>query len=540
MSNERTFKILDCTLRDGGYYNNWNFSDELIENYVRASLAAKIDVIEIGFRSSLNNKFKGACAYSSDLFLENLPFLNGTDIAVMVNGSEICRTDSIPRLLEKLFPKPAISSIVSIVRIACHFSELSRVLSATRWLADHGYKICINIMQISDRKYADIKEITSMASDCPIDVLYFADSTGSLKPDDISRIVEWFRTGWQRELGIHTHNNMGIALQNTLRAYEEGVNWLDSTVSGMGRGPGNAKTEELVIETETLRDGNVNYVPLMALSRQKFDKLKAQYGWGPHPYYYLSGKYGIHPSYIQEMINDARYDDEDIIAVTNQLKSEGGKVFSLDSLDLARQFYIDKANGSWSPTEIFNGREVLILGSGPGVREHSSALELYIQKQSPLVLALNTQSAIDSSLIDLRIACHPVRLIADVEEYNQLAEPLIIPVSSLPKSLRNELANKKVFDYGLGISANKFQCNNTYCIIPSPLVLAYALAVATSGKSKNILLAGFDGYAPGDPRNEEIENIFLTYFNSYPNALLHSITSTNFKTIASKSLYGMF
>ena len=49
--------------------------------------------------------------------------------------------------------------------------------------------------------------------------------------------------GWNRELGIHTHKKMGIALQNTLCAYDEGVNWMDVTVSGMGRGPGNACTQ---------------------------------------------------------------------------------------------------------------------------------------------------------------------------------------------------------------------------------------------------------------------------------------------------------
>lgn len=61
------------------------------------------------------------------------------------------------------------------------------------------------------------------------------------------------------------------------------------------------------------------------------------------------------------------------------------------------------------------GREVLILGSGPGVAAHASTLEAYVRRAQPLVVALNTQSAIDASLIDLRIACHPVRLLADAE-----------------------------------------------------------------------------------------------------------------------------
>ena len=364
MSKLMSPKILDCTLRDGGYYNNWDFDDRLIKEYLRAIKAAKVDIVEIGFRSSLNNQFKGPCAYSSDAFLEAFPALIDIDVAVMINGSEICNAKSISNLLGHIFPKPADLSVVSIVRIACHFSELPMVMPAVSWLADHGFRVCINVMQISDRTFSEIQEITSIASNWPIDVLYFADSTGSMKPDNITNIVEWLRMGWNRELGIHTHNNMGIALQNTLRAYEEGVNWMDVTVSGMGRGPGNACTEELLIEMESRRSDSGNLVPLMSLRRNKFEPLKAQYGWGPNPYYYMSGKYGIHPSYIQEMINDTRYDDEDILAVTNQLRSDGGKSFNYNSLDLARKFYVKKIDGTWSPTDDFKDKDVLILGSG--------------------------------------------------------------------------------------------------------------------------------------------------------------------------------
>src|SRR6056297_1662511 len=78
------------------------------------------------------------------------------------------------------------------------------------------------------------------------------------------------RQEWRGELGIHTHDNMGLALPNTLRAHAEGVEWLDATVTGMGRGPGNARTEELAIEVAALRQAAPNLVPLMTLIRKHF------------------------------------------------------------------------------------------------------------------------------------------------------------------------------------------------------------------------------------------------------------------------------
>lgn len=81
--------VLDCTLRDGGYYNAWDFSPSLIEEYLVAVRAAQVDVVEIGFRFLQNRGFKGPCAYSTDDFLRSLAIPEGLTIAVMV---ERCRS----------------------------------------------------------------------------------------------------------------------------------------------------------------------------------------------------------------------------------------------------------------------------------------------------------------------------------------------------------------------------------------------------------------------------------------------------------------
>ncbi len=103
-------------------------------------------------------------------------------------------------------------------------------------------------MQVADRTEDEIKALARQATAYPLDALYFADSMGSMNPDQTAQIIQWLRSEWSGALGIHTHDNLGLALSNTLRALDEGVTWVDSTVTGMGRGPGNARTEELAIE----------------------------------------------------------------------------------------------------------------------------------------------------------------------------------------------------------------------------------------------------------------------------------------------------
>lgn len=82
---------------------------------------------------------------------------------------------------------------------------------------------------------------------------------------------------------------------------------------------------------------------------------------------------------------------------------------------------------------MINDREVVIIGTGQGIVKHRQALEDYIQREKPFVIALNTQTQIASELIDIRAACHPVRLLTDSTIHNNLPQPLVIPFSMLPK-----------------------------------------------------------------------------------------------------------
>lgn len=530
--------FLDCTLRDGGYYNAWDFSPDLIHKYLHAMHAARVDVVELGFRTLKNQGFQGPCAFTTDEFIRSLIIPSGLTVGVMVNGNELVGEVPQQEALERLFPRAAADSPVDLVRIACHVHEFESALPAITWLKERGYQVGFNLMQVAECTQEEVKTLARQAKAYPMDVLYFADSMGSMNPDQAAQIIQWFRSEWAGAMGIHTHDNLGLALSNTLRALDEGVTWVDSTVTGMGRGPGNARTEELAIEIAERRGKAVNMVPLMVLLREHFKPLQAHYGWGTNPYYYLAGKYGIHPTYIQEMHSDSRYSEEDVLAVIEHLRVRGGKKFNLNTLDAARHFYRGEPKGQWSPRELFAGREVLLLGTGPGVARHRGALERYIRNHQPLVLALNTQTAIEAELINLRVACHPVRLLADCEVHTRLPQPLITPYSMLPEDVRESLGGKEVLDFGLNVQSEGFQFSETHCTAPTSLVVAYVLAVATSGQASRILMAGFDGYGADDPRSREMHQLLEQYQAAEGALPITAITPTRYG-LHSESVYAL-
>jgi 4-hydroxy 2-oxovalerate aldolase len=543
MSKNINIKLLDCTLRDGGYYNNWNFSPELIKDYLEAMASIQADYVEIGFRFISNNDFKGGCAFSTDSYIISLdiPHALKNKIGVMVNGSDILSQGSsksdIYTVLETLFA-PKKQSPVSLVRIACHLHEFEYCLPAVIWLKDQGYKVGFNLMQIHNANEEKIAELLKLANKHPIDVLYFADSMGSLNAQQITTIVNRFKNTWSGAIGIHAHDSMGNAVNNSMQAVSDGVSWVDCTVTGMGRGPGNAQTEYLVIELDIYRKLNTSKTKLLKLIRNHFRPLKEQYDWGINPYYFLAGKHNIHPTYVQKMIADTRYNEEDIVSVIDYLKEQGGNKFNPDVLETARHFYSDDTKGTWSPETVIKNNSVLIIGAGPGAVRHCKAIEAYVKKHNPFVIALNIQKSIAEDLINARAACHPVRVLADCNEYLSLPQPLIVPASMLPNNVKQKLKQKNLFDFDIAIDANNFVFNNSSCTLPNLLVLSYALAIASSGKAKQILLAGFDGYGADDLRRKEIDHVFNLYQKAKGSVDFFSITDTRYE-IPIKSIYGM-
>ena len=103
--------MLDCTLRDGGYYNNWDFSSKLVNDYLKVMSKVGIKYVEIGFRSFTSTTYKGSNWYTTDDYLESLKIPSSLKIVVMVNASQILNEKNILKATKLLF-KPKIKSKV--------------------------------------------------------------------------------------------------------------------------------------------------------------------------------------------------------------------------------------------------------------------------------------------------------------------------------------------------------------------------------------------------------------------------------------------
>jgi 4-hydroxy 2-oxovalerate aldolase len=533
-------KVIDCTLRDGGYYNNWEFPVSLVNSYLKTMSKTGVKYVELGFRSTQNKDFKGLNWYTTDSYIKNLKIPNNINLGVMVNASEFISLQfSLRTTIKKLF-KNKKESKIKFIRLACHYDELFIILDACKILKKLGYKVGVNLMQISEYKENHIFYACNLANKAKLDMLYIADSLGALNQEDISSLVSTVRKYWRGPIGIHAHDNLGRAISNTLSALNAGCNWLDSTVMGMGRGPGNTQTEYLLIHLNNFKNTNTNIkkfniLPLMEFITKDFVDLKEYYKWGMNPYYYLAGSYSIHPTYIQEMMA-MKLNNSEMLNAIEYLNKIGAKKYNseLVKIEFGKKNLLNK--GTWSPLNTIKSRQVILIATGPKMIDYKNEVENYIKIKKPYVIALDPSVIINKKYIDLYVSCNPLKLITDIDKIKNVKSSLAIPHSLLTKNLINKFKNIKLLNYEVAVQIGKYKIYKKEAVIPKLYNVAYALSLATSGNAKNILLAGFDGYGLNDIRTKTIDELFLSYTLSKNSKDLIATTPTIYK-IKSSSIY---
>jgi len=532
-------KILDCTLRDGGYYNNWDFSKELIEEYLQAMSAAKIEYVEIGFRFLKKDIYLGPCAYTTPSFLETLNIPKNLKIGIMINAKDIISNNFSNAEIDKIFFQFSRKKKISFVRFACHLNEVKKIALICNRLNKKNIITAINLMQISEIKDKEIEDTLRLLSKSKLDLFYFADSLGNLEPHNITHIANLIKRNWKKDIGFHAHDNMSRALINGVAAFENGVNWIDSTVTGMGRGAGNIQTEFALMQFTKNLNKNSDISLLLKLIEKRFAPMKNKYKWGTNPYYFLAGQHKIHPTFIQSMLNDLKLEPTEMLSAIDNLKEGEGKNFNRNLIEVGNKIYKGKTKGTWKPLNLIKGKNVLIIGSGPSSFKHSKAIENFIKKNKPFVIALNTEKTIEEKLINLRVSCHTLRVMSDMSLFKKIHQPLVLPLDRLPANQKKEFKKLKVFNYGLEVKAGKFSFGSMSSIAPNSLTIVYALSIANSGKSKKIYVSGLDGYPMDDPRRHEMDETLKLYLSIKNRSDLISITPTRYK-IKSSSVYANF
>jgi len=526
--------ILDCTLRDGGYYNDWDFDAELVSDYLESGTKAGLDFIELGLRQFNNTKYRGAHAYTTREYLDRLRLPEGPIYGVMVDAVTILsQKGSQQDCIDRLF-LDASDEKISLVRIAAHFREVPECLPMLVRLKEKGYIVGLNIMQASLQSESDIIELSEIISpwNC-VDVVYFADSLGSMNSADMERVYNALRSHWNGDLGFHAHNNMGQAVANALKAFELGCNWIDGTVTGMGRGAGNAETEYLLMAPAILRPME-QLNSLFNLVATRFESMKRSYGWGASVPYYIGALKSIHPTYVQELCSDRSLKSSLLAGILTDLgNTTHPQVYDKAILENVKASIISQVEhiDGVPVTNILAGREVLLVAQTNSTERYQQAIADYAKKKNVILMSINFPKLVPDLTYDYIVVSHNEKFREDGYEYQSASCPFIAPKKLFPHDGINV-----EFDYGFSVKKNVFETHGSYSDIPFRLTLAYAIGFCLDAGATNISLAGFCGFDKYDPRQKEMET-FLSIL-SRSDIELTSLTPTSF-SINERSIYAI-
>lgn len=381
-------------------------------------------------------------------------------------------------------------------------------------------------MQITTISYSKLKKIVSYLNlhKKYLECFYIADSLGDLDTEHLKKLYVILRN-FKGPLGIHAHDNLNCALINTKQAINLKFNYVDSTIMGMGRGAGNTKTEEILFY---LREKKLNFddKPLIEFIGKHFLKLQKKFRWGTNIYYFLSAKYQIHPTYVQKMLDDKKYKHLDIISSLEILKNFNSTKFKDDILK--NPFHYNDLNffsGDWSGSSKFKNKKILVLGPGNTLRKYKQKIINFIKKKKPIVISINTNQYIDNQYIDYFCSCNYARFLMEYHKYENYNKPLIFPKKQIKEKRTFKI---KILNYGFKILKGNFKPGKYFSIIPNYLSLFYLLGILIYSSSKQIYLAGMDGYNKKDNNFKQINSIFENKKFNFLFKKVLSLTPTNY------------
>lgn len=298
-------KVLDATIRDGGLVNNFDFSDEFIRDLYKTNIKAGVDYMEFGYKASKEifdvNKF-GKWKFCDEESIRDIVGENISDMKISVMA-DVGRCDYKKDIIDRK------DSVIDMIRVATYINTMPAAIDMIEDAKNKGYETTCNIMAISNAKESDMDAALEMLGKSDVDGIYIVDSYGSIYPEQMRSLADKYLSigeKYNKQIGIHAHNNQQLAFANTIEVVKRGVNLLDATMSCMGRGAGNCAMELLL---GFLKNPKYNLFPVLQFIEKHINPLKENGTvWGYDIPYLLTGRLNQHPSAAIDFTRDRRSD----------------------------------------------------------------------------------------------------------------------------------------------------------------------------------------------------------------------------------------
>lgn len=469
--------LLDCTLRDGGYITNWQFSDKHQLSVIQSLIDANIEIVEVGYL----NQAKGLDADSTlfpsmksiDATLGELKSERSSRFVVMINLGDY-DVNLLPDATE---------TNVSGIRLAFHKKQIPEAYEEAKIICAKGYELYVQPMVSVGYEDSEMLRLVELFDKLPIYAFYIVDSFGSMTREQFKRLFFLIDNNLREGivLGYHGHNNMQLAYSHAMDMVEMVSHRniaIDASVYGMGRGAGNLNTEVFIDFLNKSYGASYKINPLLEIIDNYLESIYSKNCWGFSMGHYLSALYDAHPNYGSYLLNKKTLPVIAIESLLSNIENSEKHTFNEQHiLELYIEFQRRYQQQSPFPGNLLEGKTPLLIASGSSLSLHLDRVKRLSLNDDIITIALNHTPDIN---VDYYFFSNQKRYLEFIKEI----DPGKLIVGS---NIELHTKHKDVY------SINYNECSSISENVTS-LMLHYFQGI----RAKKVLIAGLDGFTSAD------------------------------------------
>ncbi len=476
--------LLDCTLRDGGYLNDWEFGKSNIINIFERLVSAGVDIIETGFIDDRRTYDENRTIFPDTESINRTygKLSKGDSLIVGMIDYGTCSIDNV---------MPAEECFLDGIRIIFKKQKMHEAIDFCRKVKDRGYKVFAQAVSITSYNDDELSELIGLVNDLKPYAFSLVDTYGLLHKGSLRHYFDFACSHLDSSIGIgyHAHNNFQLAYANCIELIDDPPKdrmlIVDGTLYGMGKSAGNTPIELLVMHMNNTRGASYHNSQILEAIEVTMLDMYRKVGWGYSFKFFLAASYDCHPNYVNYLMGLGKLSVRSISEILSSLEGEKKLLYDADYI---RELYFDYQKrhcaDSDSISELMDslaGANVLIFGPGKNIYEQRERVEAYIAENKPVTISINfIPDGYDTDYVFMSNAKRYVQLCSALNEQKQISK--LIATSNITRTLGE-------FDYTLNYS----DLLDEGALMPdNPLIMLLKLLKKAGVKSAG--LAGFDGY----------------------------------------------
>lgn len=501
-------KLLDCTLRDGGYVNDWNFGHNNLVSVFERLVDANIDVIEIGFLDDRRP------------FDINRSIMPDTDCVEKIYGGLERKQAMVVGMIDygtcKLENiKPCKDSFLDGIRVIFKKHLREPAMQYCAELKKLGYKVFAQLVSVTSYEDDEMMDLIRLANEVKPYAVSMVDTYGLMHQNNLKHYFGLLNEHLLPEIGIgyHAHNNFQMGYANCIEMLSQKVDRMmlvDGSIYGMGKSAGNAPIELIAMHMNECYGKNYHISQILEAIDANIMNFYTPATWGYNMFFYLAASNDCHPNYVSYLMDKRTLSVKSINEILGKLQGEKQLLYDKDYIERLYKEYqdieVDDTEDIKALSDTFDGRNVLLIGPGMNIHKQSDEVKKCIEEKSPIVISVN--------FIAEEFGTDYVFL-SNSKRYVQLATALskkdldfkVIATSNVTKTSGK-------FDYTLNYSS--LLDENAEIIDNSFIML---LKVMKRLGVKEVSLAGFDGYIGDAKQNYINPNMEYNFNEAQANAL---------------------